>query len=517
MTIRIAIAGILLEANRFAPATTYSDFEDYMLHRDDVISGMAHLFQLPSALPKDADVEFVPILLAGAESGGPILHEDYERLVNEIESTFQSRGPVDGVFLFAHGAGLTTECNDLDGDYFKRVRQIVGPDVPIVAELDLHANLSDEMVEQTDLLVGYRTNPHVDVAARARECVAALWKLIHGARVHVAFQRLPLITSQISQLTDPGTPYGDAIDLGSRLRQENEGIANVTLLSGFSFSDTHYNGFAVYVATWTDLALAEATCARLSEFLWQNRERFIPHALSVHEAAQIELTLQSDGTLGPRIYADIADNPGGGGRGNTIHLLKAMIESGADGVLASAYFDPALVQAAEKAGIGARFVANFNTQEESSLSGKMSIEAHVDHIFDGAFKNEIGVQAGENTNLGRSCVLSLENGRIKVVVVSLRNQVFNPQFFSEAGLNPSAANALIVKSRGHFRAGFADLAGPANIYEVDAPGLCTSDIASVDWANLPKPTYPLNAATEWTPDVRLKPSTRPSANVEISR
>ncbi|GLQ21297.1 M81 family metallopeptidase [Algimonas porphyrae] len=506
MTLRIAIAGILLEANRFAPVTARADFDAYLMQRGESLGAFAQLMGLASAANDELDIEFVPILVAGAESGGPLDHADYLELVAEIETGLRDNGPLDGVFLFAHGAGLTTELDDLDGDYFGRVRAVVGPDVPIVAELDLHANLSDAMVEHADLLVGYRTNPHVDVADRAKECIVSLCRLIAGERIEVAYQRLPLITSQIAQLTGPGTPYQAVIDHGEALRAKRAALANVTLLSGFSFADTAYNGFAVYVAAWGDSDLAISTCDALARDLWVRRSDFAVDPMTVEDAVRHEKSAQAGNLPGPRIYADVADNPGGGGRGNTIHLLKGFLDAGLPGVIAGVYYDPALVADANRQGEGAHFQARFNSAEPSPLSGTLDCPAIVERLFIGDFINGPGVQAGERVKLGECCLLSLGEGHVKVVVVSYRNQVFNPGFFTCAGLDPTRAKAIIVKSRGHFRAGFAELAGPEEIFEVDAPGLCTADIASVEWSNLPSPTYPMDIDTSWSSNVILKPS-----------
>ena len=496
---RIAVLGILLESNIFAPVTRREDFEQYQLHRGDALSGMISYLGLADGY----DWELTPILIAAAESGGPMDHDYYLELVHEIEEGLKQAAPLDGVFIYGHGAGRTTKLDDLDGDYFARVRRTVGPETPIVAELDLHANLSDQMVEAADILVGYRTNPHVDQAARARECCAHLQAMMNGRRPTVAYQRLPLVTAQIAQLTSPDKPYGKLMTEAERIMAQEE-AANVTLLSGFSFADTAYNGFAVCVTTWDDETAAVEICNQLAEKTWSLRAEFVFSPHSIKEGVAIEKAAAAGEAARPRIYADIADNPGGGGRGNTIHLLKAFAEAELKGVMAGVYYDPALVSAAQAHGVGATFDAAFNTAEENLLSGRWNVQATVESLFHGAFDSRFGINEGQPVNLGPSATLSINNGTIRVIICSLRNQVLSPEYFSVAGLDVREANAVIVKSRGHFRAAFASVAHSSQVHEIDGPGLTTADISSVTWSSLPRPVFPIDSEVYWTPEARLK-------------
>lgn len=496
---RIAFVGILLESNRFAPETKCEDFDNYLLARGEAVGRFIAELGVGDVFDGCFEWESVPILLAAAESGGPLQHADYIEFRSEIERMLEAAGPVDGVFIYGHGAGLTTELDDLDGDYFAAVRSVVGPKVPIVAELDLHANLSDAMVNAADALVGYRTNPHVDQPARARDCARILSKLMNGAETAVAYERLPLVTAQIAQLTARGTPYGELLALADEA-MAHPGVADITLLSGFSFSDSVWNGFAVCVTTWGDENLALDLCNELSAAVWRMRERFVPNPLSIGCAVETECAAVAGGRSSPRIYADIADNPGGGGGANTVHLLRAFTEAGLDNVMAGVFCDPLLVCNAAQAGAGSVIAAVFNKGAAvRSISGSWSIEARVERIVDGSFRSKLGIQPGQDVRLGQCALLSLRGGAVRALVSSLRQQVLSPEYFEIAGLDVATANAVIVKSRGHFRAGFSSIADDADIYEVDGPGLTTADIASMEWKSLPRPVYPIDEDARWTP------------------
>ena len=507
---RIAIAGILLESNAFAPPTTRKDFDDFMVASGEALGEFFKQMIVSRSGEGAADaVELVPIMVAAAESGGPMRHEDYVELRDDITARIKASGDIDGVFIFGHGAGKTTKLDDLDGDYFSAIRDVVGPTIPIVAELDFHANLSDAMVEAVDVLVGYRTNPHIDQYDRALESLSILRRLIGGEQVSVAYERLPLITAQIAQLTASGEPLGEMMAAAEQ-EMESDRVANITLLPGFSFGDTEYNGFSVIVTTWNDPAAAETICGKFAAMAWAMRNRFVRSGISIEDAVATEAACAAEDKPSPRIYADVADNPGGGGRANTLHLLRAFAGAGLDNVIAGVFYDPALVREAQRHTVGETFLAVFNAEEQSELSGRWRTQAVVRHLFDGAFKAELGCQRGERVNLGKCAVLTLCDGRIDVVVSSLRNQVLSPEYFSVGGLDVGAANAVILKSRGHFREGFASVAPPQQIFEVDGPGLTTARIGDVDWRALPRPFFPVDADVVWTPSVSLKGVTPPT-------
>ncbi|HVT36274.1 MAG TPA: MlrC C-terminal domain-containing protein, partial [Nevskiaceae bacterium] len=194
-------------------------------------------------------------------------------------------------------------------------------------------------------------------------------------------------------------------------------------------------------------------------------------------------------------FADVADNPGGGGRGNTTELLRALINAGAGGVQLGVMFDPALVRDAHGAGVGANIQAHFNREEPSPLSKPLQAPAQVIALTDGRFRATRGVLAGTQVNLGASCLLRI--GGIDVAVISIRQQICSAETLEHFGLDPAQARCLVLKSRGHFRAGFAHLVRDENIFEVDAPGLATPNFASLPWRALPRPLYPLDADMEW--------------------
>src|SRR5438477_322232 len=184
--------------------------------------------------------------------------------------------PVDGIYICAHGAALTTEDDDPEGTLFELVRRIVGPEVPVVATFDLHANVSDRMVDLIDAFIGYRTNPHLDMRERGAEAAAALRELLAGAKTERVRLRLPIVPPTVTMLTAAG-PYAGMIELGQRKQNElHPRIMNVSVMGGFAYADTAKNGLSVIVTSRGDRKAAEALAREIAQYGWDNRARFYP-------------------------------------------------------------------------------------------------------------------------------------------------------------------------------------------------------------------------------------------------
>ena len=221
---RVALLGFSIECNKFAPVATKAHFLARTYLEGDAILAEARkpapvmLAETPGFVAAmDASGPWLPagIVLAMTEPNGPVEHAFFVELIATIERRLKAALPVDAVYICSHGAGLTTEEDDPDGMLFERVRAIVGPDVPIAASLDLHANVSQRMVRSIDAFIGYRTNPHLDMRERGAEAAAAIREMLAGLRPQSAFVRLPIVPPTVTMLTAAG-PYAEMIELGQR-------------------------------------------------------------------------------------------------------------------------------------------------------------------------------------------------------------------------------------------------------------------------------------------------------------
>jgi microcystin degradation protein MlrC len=357
---------------------------------------------------------------------------------------------------------------------------------------DLHANVSHSLAAVPDAFVGYRTNPHVDMRARGAEAAGLMRRILAGERFHVAMRRLPLVPPSVSLLTATG-PYADAIEAGQALAARDATIANVSVMGGFVFSDSPHGGLSV-VVTGTDAERAEAAAEELAIRIWTQRHRFVARLTSIAEAVARAATAEE--TL---ILADVADNPGGGGRGDTVALLAALHAARVPNVVAGLFHDPALAEEAHELGPGARFLARFNRDHaaDDPLAPPFAAEAEVLAVSDGEVIGRRGIYAGVAVDLGRRASLRLDG--VSVVVCSARIQCADPVFLEHLGLDPRAARVVVVKSRGHFRAGFDEVAPPERILEVDGPGLTSPVLSRFEFRRLPRPIYPLDEDAAWSP------------------
>src|SRR5215472_12608226 len=300
---RVALLGFSIECNKFAPPATKAHFlARTYLEGDSIISEARS--PNPTMLPEtpgfvaamDASGPWTPvgIALAMTEPNGPVEHAFFGELLDTISRRLRAALPVDGVYICSHGAGLTTEEDDPDGVLFETVRRIVGPDVPIAATLDLHANISPRMVSSIDAFIGYRTNPHMDMRERGIEAAQTIREMLAGTKTETAFVRLPIVPPTVTMLTAAG-PYADMIDYGqTKIGPE---IMNVSVMGGFAFSDTAKNGIAVVVTARRDRrnSNAAATVAReIAHFGWDNRARFYPELTPLCDAVETAVATSND-------------------------------------------------------------------------------------------------------------------------------------------------------------------------------------------------------------------------------
>ena len=500
---RVALLGFSIECNKFAPPATKAHFLARTYLEGDAIVAEARA-ETTCMLPEtpgfvaamDASGAWTPIgvALAMTEPNGPVEHAFFVELLGTIERRLRAALPVDAVYICSHGAALTTEEDDPDGVLFAKVREIVGPAVPIAATLDLHANVSERMVRSIDAFIGYRTNPHLDMRERGAEAAAATREMLAGLRPRSAFIRLPIVPPTVTMLTAAG-PYAEMIDLGQQ--RINPEILNVSVMGGFAFADTADNGLCVVVTARRDSNAAETLAREIAELGWANRARFYPRLTTLDEAVEKALAVGRDRSLPALAFADVADNPGGGGRGNTTFLLRAFYEAGVPDALLGVFYDPPLAAEAHRYGRHYQFDARFNRVESTKFSELWSAPARVVSLTDGNCIGRRGIYAGMRLELGPCAALRV--GGITIVVISHRVQCADPIFFEMMGLDIGAARSVVVKSRGHFRGGFDEFFGPDQIVEVDLPGLTSPVLSRFDWRRLPRPVIPLDDNVEWRP------------------
>ena len=507
---RIALLGFSIECNRFAPITHENDFTARTLLGGEAMLANARapapmmLGEMPGFV---ADMDTagpwrpVPGLLAMAEPNGPVSQEFFDRMMAQWEADLRAAGPLDGVYCVLHGAGLTVNDHDPEGTLLAMIRRVVGEAVPVVATYDLHANVSAANVDLVNAYIGYRTNPHLDMRERGAEAAQVLRRLMSGTRTYLARVRLPIVPPTVTQLTGKDAharPYGELIDLGQQRMHEAPyagRVLNVSVMGGFAYADTPFNGLSVIV-TALDQDAADSLTREIAVAGWARRDRFRPSLTSLAEATALAKGTE-DKSRHALIFADVADNPGGGGRGNTMGILQAFLAAGVRDGLVGVIHDPALAAEAHLLDRGAAFTACFNREGGDAFSKPFAADAVVVGLRDQPVRGRRGIYANNTLDLGLCAALRI--GGLTVIVISNRVQCADPVFFEMFGLDIAAARVVVVKSRGHFRGGFDEFFRHEDVIEVDAPGLTSPVLSRFAWRHMPRPVLPIDDTATWTP------------------
>lgn len=491
MVVRVGVLGYSHEANALASPLRLVDALDVRSR----VGGLAASWEAGPFIETLASLrpfELVALPTLEFGAGGPLIDADFREFMANLSREISAVGRLDAIGVLGHGAGTTTTATDPDGEYLALVRALVGDEVPIVAVFDLHANISAAMVGACDAIVGYRTNPHVDIHDRLREAAGILHRLLEGTRTVRAFAKAPIVLPQIAQLTTAGEPLGEIVELGQQHCLEP--ILNVSVFGGFALGDSPDCGLSIVVTASENGRQEAATLARLLvDQAWALRDRYRLHTTALPDA--VEAAVRTANPLIPAVLlADVADNQGGGAPGNTTFVLRALYEAGVADVCMALHCDIALVNEAWGVGIGGEFEAVFNRGSSDVLAVPFSARATVLTLIDENFVPIRGVYKGAVRSPGRGCALQI-NG-ITVAVASNALQCADPDTMHHFGMAPESARVIVVKSRGHFRAGFDTMFESGQIIEVGVPGVATPVLATVPWRHLPRPVFPLDQISD---------------------
>lgn len=482
---RIAFGGFLHETNTFAPSK--AGMEAFLqgggwppLARGEAIFAAVKDVNVSAAGFVDSargrDWELVPTLWCAASPSAHVTAEAFEALAGELVERITAALPLDGVYLDLHGAMVTENHDDGEGELLRRVRVAVGPDVPLVVSLDLHGNVTPLMMAMADALVAFRTYPHVDMALTGRRSAEVLAHLFEtGARPAKAFRQVPYlipIAWQATAMEPCRTIYAELAAL------EGEAVPTLSFLPGFPAADFPDCGATVlaYGATQADADhAADAVLARVmaSEAAFKGRV-FSPED-GVAEAMRLAGTATK-----PVVISDTQDNPGAGGDSDTMGMAHALVQGGAARAAIGVIVDPAAAAAAHAAGEGATISLSLGAKSgipgDRPLTGTFLVET----LSDGCFVAPGPFYGGSRMNLGPSACLRI--GDVRIVVGSRKAQMADQAMYRQVGIEPTEQAILVNKSSVHFRADFEPIA--ETILVCAAPGPMPVDPAALPWRRL---------------------------------
>jgi microcystin degradation protein MlrC len=486
---RLLLAMMKHETNTFSPIPTdLQRFRDWGLHEGPAVveayAGTNHPLGAYLDLAREAGAEVVTPIAAEAMPSGPVQKQAYDTIVGRILDALEGGG-FDAALLDLHGAMVAEEEPDGEGALLERMRAIA-PELPIAVTLDMHCNLSERMVANSTAMVGYKTYPHVDMYEVGAQAGRILLRTLAGEVTPVmVWGDVPLL-AQTLRMGTADAPMGPIQKL---TREAEQGaVLAATLFGGFPLADVPEARVTSVVVADGDRAAAEAARDRLLEAAWSAREDFIyggePLDQAIARAKEIE--------AGPVVLLDHADNVGSGGTEDCMAVIAAVLAHGLSDVAVAAVWDPGAVIEMAGAGVGAEVTLDLGGKTEMPSVGEtgrpLRLTGRVRALTDGRWTVRGPMYTGIEVSTGPTAVF--ESGGVRIVVISKHHEPWDLGIFTSVGIEPQHCHYLLLKSRIHYRAGFAPLA-KATI-TCDGTGVTTSDNARLAFERVRRPIFPLD-------------------------
>ncbi|MFB9355551.1 M81 family metallopeptidase [Sneathiella chinensis] len=481
------------ETNTFSPVVAdWKRFQDWGAHLGEdalkAYEGTAMPMGAYIDLARERGAEIVTPVAAEAMPAGMVTTEAYNNLVNPILDAV--REGVDCAMLDLHGAMVSEVTPDGEGTLLERIREI-DPDLPIAVTLDLHCNLTDKMVSNCTTLIGYKTYPHVDMYEVGMQIGRALLDSMEGKVDPVmSWGNVPLLSQTLCQGTDD-EPMATLIRLCREAEQE-PGVLAATAFGGFALADMKDSGNSVIIVTDGDRAQADRIRDRILAKAWELREDFIYKHSPLEERVAEAKTM----TDGPVILLDHADNCGSGATQDVMTVIAEILRQDLEDVAVAAVWDPAAVQEMQKAGIGSKITLKLGGKSDMPSIGEvgepLEVTGTVKVLTNGEWTVHGPMYTGVNVFMGPTAVL--DTGNMEIVIVSNHHEPWDIGVFTSVGIQPQHKRYLVLKSRIHYRAGFAPI-GKATL-TLDGKGVTTSDNNLLDYKNVRRPIYPLDLINE---------------------
>jgi microcystin degradation protein MlrC len=485
---RIITGAISHETSTFTPVpTTWADYEDHFgyLRGAEILEKFRGTNTPIGGFIEGAEAHgftLIPTIFAEPHPSGPTPRAIFDQILGELLERIAQAGPIDGILLELHGAMVAEGIDDGEGHILAAVRDLVGPAIPIVCQLDIHSNVSQRMVELADVLIGRETFPEVDMAARGRECADVLMRILRqGLRPTMALHQIPMIWG-INQVTNH-SPMKEAIAELHRI-EALPGVVCGSIATGFPLANIPDMGSSVYIVTDNDQALAQRLADELGAWIFARRADWQLHMPSTAEA----LKLARQAGKYPVIFADRNDNTGGGAPGDSTGLLRTFVEEGLEPACVLYMVDPEAIARCQAAGVGATITLPVGGKSSPLQGEPVEMTVEVVALSDGKFRYDGPMYAGLEGNMGPSA--HIRQGGLHVLLVTQREQPFDMAFARTLGLDPRQMRYLGLKSAAHFRAAFEPWAGA--IYVVSEPGVHSADTGTLKFTRLGRKLYPFD-------------------------
>jgi microcystin degradation protein MlrC len=482
--LRIAVGSLFTECNHLGGAPTdLAAFErtelrrgDQVLHAaDGTVGGMLDMLRSRGAL-------IAPLLSASACPGGPLTSECYRTLKSELLDALRQALPVDGVLLALHGSASAEDAGDLEGDLLAAVRGVVGVRLPVVATLDLHAHVTEAMVQHADALVAWETYPHKDAFSTGGRGARLLLDMLEGkCRPTMALAKVPVLVGGVLGHTEGEGPFADVM----RFAKSHEGKGSVLSTSVFlvhPYLDLPDMGGGGLVITDEDMPGAIALATEIAQRYWEHRFDLDPKVYSPDEAIREGLAIIG----GPVLLVETADCSGGGAAGDSVATLKTLLATTLPGPALVPVVDPEAAAACHRAAIGAEVMLSVGHKLDPRWGHPLPLTGRVARLTDGCFRYTGGIWEGQEAHMGPSAVLRC--GPVELLITTHATYDWADEQFRCAGLNAHCAKFVVVKNPMNHRLGYAGISVAAFI--LDTPGPTPATLHHVRYGRMQRPYYP---------------------------
>ncbi|MEZ4521522.1 MAG: M81 family metallopeptidase [Thermomicrobiales bacterium] len=489
---RIAIGQISHETNRmFGPPTPITEFQRQGWGVGDEIlrdhTGVRDYLGGMIASGTDNDVEIVPTFAAQAHPSGTIERAAFDTMLGNLLDGLKNAGEFDAVCLSLHGAGSADGVDDIEGTILAAVRDQIGPDMPLIATLDLHCHATNLMVESATALLTVHEYPHIDSYERGYEAVELAVKTFRG-------EVSPVMALTILPMIMPGTTtfHGPAKEINELCWEwEKRGLLDITFIHGYPHTDIPIMSTSVIAVADGDPDLARQAATDVAGRIWEMREQFRSNLPEPAEAIEQALAIEG----GPVVIAEVSDNPGSGAPGDSTHLLRALLEAGVTDAAFGFIYDPETAAQAHQAGPGATIDVSIGGKTDPDMLGApVEVSAYVKCCTDGRFIAQSPMGRGSQRNYGKMARLVIDG--LDVIVGSESQQTLDDEVFRLHGIEVSRLKIVALKSHNHFRAGFEPIS--VEIIRSDPPGWATSNLENLNYQQIRRPVWPLDEGVEWS-------------------
>ena len=482
----IAVGGFQHETNTFAPHR--AQFEDFV--KNDSWPGLTRgegLFPTMAGLniPLSGFIEVAqkhhqrlyPLLWCSAEPSSYVTRDAFERIAMMFCEDLQAADQLDAVYLDLHGAMVVEHFEDGEGELLRRVREVIGPDMPLLVSLDLHANVTEAMVDHATAITVYRTYPHLDMAETGKRAHELLQKALAGEMIFGGLRKLPFLIPLTSQCTD----HEPCQSIYQRIAEVGDAtLFNADFAPGFPPADIKECGGAVLVYGNDETAVNDEL-DKLLKFATDAEPQFVNELFAPDEAVQQAMSMNANK---PVVLADAQDNPGAGGTADTTGLLEALVRNQARGAVLAMLYDPEVAGLAHNAGVGQQIEVGLGAKSGFKGVSPYSACFEVEALADGCFTQTGDMNKNSKAELGSMALLRVvdDDSDVRVIVASQRAQCLDLSMIRHLGVEPTEQRILAVKSSVHFRADFDPIA--AKTIVVFAPGAHPCKLVDLDYQNL---------------------------------